>query len=415
MIGLIVAILFGGALWWLLGAAGERGTPFGKMIVAGFVLRLVMQFGIRDIPFFSHGLGGDSATYEEFGRLIAESWRQFGVHFVTADELPPLGPTSLPSNIFALLIYLNGGDTTRLGCTAVVAFATAATVLNIFALATQFGAERRNAFLISAIIYLQPAILFYTCDTYKDGLVLCFTIGALGSALRLGYKLSVVHAVVGVLCLAALWYVRFYLIFVAVAPLLVGVVGVGTKRLTRPLMAALVLGTIALALASFTDLLQATADRASQTFAVGTAANVREANATGGSGVVFDDGGVPYAALPAKLAYTLFSPFLWEGGSLGFQLGKLDVLLWYFILYRAIRAAAKADRRFILMLLTFIVPCTVMYAMSMANVGLIVRQRLVVVAAVAILAATYNPKAKLAAAAVRVRPPRRAPRQRAAA
>ena len=60
----------------------------------------------------------------------------------------------------------------------------------------------------------------------------------------------------------------------------------------------------------------------------------------------------------------------------------------------------------VVMLLTFIVPCTVMYAMSVANVGLIMRQRLVIVAATAIFAAIYTPKK--AAGVARIEVPRRA-------
>ncbi|MBX3192218.1 MAG: hypothetical protein KF819_34835 [Labilithrix sp.] len=396
MIGLILALVFGAALRAVVNASGERATTLGRIVMGGYFLRLAIQFVIREIPFFSHGLGGDSATYEEFGRMIAASWRNFGFHFVTAEELPLLGPTSLPPNLFAVLIYANGGEATQLGCTALVALAAGLTVLNVFKLSSQFGAERGTSLLFASILYFQPAFLFYTCDTYKDGLVLCFAIGALGSALRLSQRLSIVHALVGLMCVAALWYVRFYLVFVAVGPLVVGLAGVGSKNLLRPVAAAVVIATISVALASFTDILQMAADRASQTFEVGTATYIREANAAGGSGVMFDDGGVPYAALPQKLAYTVFAPFLWEGGSLGFQLGKVDVLLWYFIIYRAFLAARQTDRRLLLMLLTFIVPSTLMYAMSMANVGLIVRQRLVIVAATAILAATYKPKPKAA-------------------
>jgi hypothetical protein len=224
---------------------------------------------------------------------------------------------------------------------------------------------------------------------YKDGLVLCFTMGALGSALRLSWRLSLVHAVIGAACIWALWYVRFYLIFVTVAPLVVGIVGIGTKNVTRPVIAALLLLATLIALVSSTDILQLASERANQTFLHGTSSQVLSANASGGSGVTFDDGGSPYGALPAKLAYTLFSPFLWASGSLGFHIGKIDALLWYFILYRAIRAARTADRRLVLMLMTFLLPCTLMYAMSMSNVGLIVRQRLVIVAAAAILASLY--------------------------
>jgi hypothetical protein len=265
-----------------------------------------------------------------------------------------------------------------------------------------FNAEPKNALLFTAILYFEPAFLFYTCDMYKDGLVLCFVLGSLGSALRLGSRWSLVDAIVGLVCVWALWYVRFYLVFATVAPLAVGLVGLGGKSLTRTIMAAITLAVAAIGLAAFTDILQTASDRATETLDIATSSNVTGANRLGGSGVEFDDGGSAYGALPAKLAYTLFSPFPWQGGSFGFQLGKVDAFLWYFIVYRAIRGARqairRADSRLVVMLLSFIVPCTVMYSMSMANVGLIMRQRLVIVAATAIFAAVYTPKKRVTVA-----------------
>jgi hypothetical protein len=393
IIGVIVAVLMGGVLWAVLSAAGLRRNPvLSGVIMGGYALRLLIQPFIRSLPFFSHAAGGDSMLYEAWGKLIAYAWSRGGIHFVTAAELPEVGATSLPPNLFAFVTYLNGGEPSPFGGTAIVALAAGLTALNLYLLAVQFGAERQRALLFASIIYFQPAFLFYTSDTYKDGLVLCLTVGALGSALRLAYRLSLRHVLIGLICLAALWFVRFYLIFVTVAPLVVGVVGLNGKGVVRSLLVALALAVGAIALAGYTDLLQLASERATNTFQTGTSDAVIASNSAGGSGVVFDDGGSPLGALPAKLAYTLFSPFLWAGGSLGFHLGKLDVVLWYFVIYRAVRAVRQADRRLVIMLGTFIVPCTLMYAMSMANVGLIVRQRLVIVAAVTILAAIYKPK-----------------------
>jgi hypothetical protein len=279
-----------------------------------------------------------------------------------------------------------------LGCTATVAFAAALSALNLYALALELGADQKRALAFSAIIYFEPSFLFYTSDMYKDGLVVCFVVGALASAIRLGSKLSVRHALIGLACVGALWYVRYYLIFVTVTPLLVGIAGLGSKSFGRTVLAVLVLATGVLAIASFTDMLQLASERAEETFERGTALTSLASNASKGSGVVFDDGGVPYRALGPKIAYTLFSPFLWSGGSFGLQVGKLDVVLWYFVIYRAVRAVRTAERRVVMMLASFIVPCTIMYAMTMSNVGLIVRQRLVVVAATAVLASLYRPK-----------------------
>jgi hypothetical protein len=398
MLGPVLAIFLLLILVGVVRAAGELrdGQWFGPIVIVGFVLRLIIQTFIRDVQLFSHELGGDSFLYEAWGQLIAVIWRHNGIHFVTSDELPELGPTTLPSNIFALVIYLNDGPT-RLGCTALVALAAALTVLNVYKLALQFGALPRQAMLVGTLLYFDPALLHYSSDMYKDALVVCFVFGALASSIRLTFRFSLLHALIGIACVYALWFVRFYLVFVTVAPLLVGVLGIGSRSLVRPFVASLLMVVAALALSGYTDLLQLASERASFTFQVGTSTEVKEANlSTGGSGVAFDDGGSPYGALLPKLAYTLFSPFLWASGSIGFHIGKIDALIWYYLMYKAARAAPNIDRRLLIAILTFVVPCTIMYAMSMSNVGLIVRQRLVIVVAVAVVAALARPRETVA-------------------
>jgi hypothetical protein len=82
-------------------------------------------------------------------------------------------------------------------------------------------------------------------------------------------------------------------------------------------------------------------------------------------------------------------------GSLGLQVGKIDALLWYYLVYRAIRVSRRLwteNRSFLIMMLTFILPTIGMYATSFANVGLLARQRLVVVLGVAVMAAIHSPR-----------------------
>lgn len=395
LLGIFLAIL----LAWILlvlarGVAPRRDLRLPEVLVGGYLLRLLLSFLVRDLSLFAHGTGGDALLYEDYARLIVRLWDAGGIHYVNATELPVLGATTLPANVFALVFYV-GGAGARIGCVAVVAFATALLFLNVFSLAVEHGARPRSTLAIVTVLYLSPLMLFYTSDTYKDGLVVCFAVGALGSSIRLSRRLSATHLTIGLLSLVALWNVRFYLVFVTSAPVLVGLVGLGSRSVTRPLLLALGLFGVGLALAQFTDILQQASERASETFAQGTASNVLEANASGGSGVTFDDGGTPFGAMLPKLAYTIFSPFPWAAGSLGFQVGKLDGLIWYYILVRAVRAVRQvwfARGGLVLMLLTFLVPCTLMYATSVANVGLIVRQRIVIVVVTAVLACFYTPK-----------------------
>jgi hypothetical protein len=399
MIGILIALLLGIVLIAIIRVADKQnGMAMLGVILAGYIIRLVLQNFVREVAFFSHVAGGDCQGYEQTGVEIARLWRFIGVTFMTQKELPGLGPTVLPQNLFAGIIYLNGGEPTRLGCTALVAFGAGITCFNLYHLAIQHGADPMRARWMTTLFYLGPTYLHYTSDMFKDGLVACCVVGALASGVRLMKRVSAVHIAVGLICLWGLWYVRYYLIFLCVAPLLVGLLGMRSKSIVRPLMGSLIMVIAGIVLFSLTDAGDQVTQRAWDIYEGGIAESTLAMNAKGGSGVTFNDGGNPYGQLWLKVLYTLFSPFPWASGSFGFHIGKIDSLLIAFFILRAWSAwRAKEVRLVFLMIMTFVVPCTIAYATSMANIGLIARQRLVVVVAVAFLASFYEPATKTAA------------------
>lgn len=363
-------------------------------IQGAYALRLLLQNFLRDIPFFSSGFGGDWDTYAYLGQLASAVWTHTGVRYMTNDDLPGMGSTTLPANVFGLIIYLNDGQLTRLGCTAVVAIAACITCHNLYRLAIELGADDKFAFRVMVLTLFGPAFLMYTADTYKDGFVALFTTAAVASGIRLAHRFSLWQVAVGIACLVALWQVRFYMVFFSLASLVVGLTGVRSRTLWRPLATALLLVAVAIFAMSYTDILGSASERASETFLTATNEGVRNENAQGGSGVMFDDGGSAFGSFGPKVAYTLFSPFPWQFGSIGFQIGKLDAFIWYFLAYRAFLAGRRLLRErptLLLMFLAFVVPVVVAYAATMSNIGLIVRQRIPMVLVCALLATLSEP------------------------
>jgi len=365
-------------------------------IQGAYVLRLVLQNFLRDIPFFSSGYGGDWDTYAYLGQLASAVWTHSGFHYMTDDELPGMGSTTLPANVFGVVIYLNDGELTRLGCTAVVAIAACLTCHNLYRLALELGANEKFAFKVMVLTLFGPAFLMYTSDTYKDAFVALFTTAAVASAMRLAHRFSLWQASVALLCMVALWQVRFYMVFFSLASLVVGLTGVRSRTVWRPFVTALALVAVAIIAMNYTDILGSASERASQTFTTATNETVRNENAQGGSGVTFDDGGNPFGTFGPKVAYMLFSPFPWQPGSLGFQIGKLDVFIWYFLAYRAFRAGRRLARdrpTLLFMFLAFVAPVVVAYSATMSNIGLIVRQRIPMMLVCALLATLSEPAA----------------------
>ncbi len=386
MLSVAVFFLFAASLVALLHARRELGTGIGLYVLCTFGSRVLLHLVVRSTPLFAHGMGGDAYSYEQIAQWIAEQWSIHGVRFMEMHDNLLIGDTSLPPNMFALMIFLNGGETTSLSCTLIVAFAICLTAFNFFALAMDLGATRRVATWMTIATFTSPAVVFYTSDMYKDGLVLMFTLGAVGSALRLSRRFSLLHAGIGALCLGALWFVRYYLVFFSLGPIIVVYMGFGAKGWIRPVLSSLVV------LAGFGALLATALGQEVATNVDGTLTNQAAGNAYGGSAVQLDHG---LGAVPIRLLYTLFAPFPWTGGTTGLHLGKLDTLFFTALLFRAalaIRKLYRRERSTILGLGAFIVPTTLAYAMTFANMGLMVRQRLPIVVAVALLATLSFPR-----------------------
>jgi hypothetical protein len=341
------------------------------------------------VAFFSHGVGGsDALSYQIVAAGIVRAWDAGGVRWLTADELGNAYKVALPCHVYAAVMRIVD-NTEALAPTAVAAFVACLTCLVTYRFALMLGATERAAQWLLATMLFGPAFLYYTSDCYKDGINAFLTVSAVALATANARRFSVLRLMSLGACLFALWFVRPYMVALCSIPLAVGVLGVGRvslKRLPLILLVAALFGVAGASVLADTEQLSNTI---STQFEVGTAAGSREYNALGGSGVVFDDGGKAWGALHWKLLYTLLAPFPWSGGSIGMQIGKLETVLFYAILlgaWRSTRALARTSPSTLVPLLSFAVPTTIAYALTMSNVGLIVRQRLPVVMVLAVLA-----------------------------
>jgi len=364
----------------------EVDRRVAALVLGNYALRLAIAPFTRNLNVFTNA-GTDSAGYEFLGQVIAHQWRYTGIHYVGGDELPVLSETSLPPNLFALVIHLNG-EAAHLGCTAIMAAAASLVCLDVFLIARLLGAPSNVALRTAALVGVLPSFLFYTSNSYKDGLVTLFVVGIFGCAIRLSRAFSVTTLALAGVFSIGLWLTRFYLLFIVPAPLLLGFLGLRSRSILRTVLAMLVVVGSATALYSYSSAPEVATTRAAQTFTAATSQDVLDANSQGGSGVTFDSSS-PVGSFVPKLLYTLFSPFPWQSGSLGLQIGKVEALVWFYFFYRAVRAAIamwRMQRSDLLMFFSLVIPLTVAYALSFANIGLIVRQRIGIVIIVMLLA-----------------------------
>ncbi|GLW96936.1 hypothetical protein Misp02_10230 [Microtetraspora sp. NBRC 16547] len=358
------------ALWVLLLAFAAR------LLIHALVIRTGL------LPY-----GGDNYAYEKRALEIVAYWKREGVQFVTSDQISGLYSVAVPCNIFALVFYLCGGPAT-LACTSVVALIACALCIVMYRFARLIGADERAAYRLLVLTAFMPALLLHTSSTFKDGFNAFLVVACLGLAASNVQKFDIRKLLLLAPLLWALWNVRPYMVFMCGLPLLLGFVG--SKRALPMCTLALFTGFLSLFIL-FPDATQNVAIETIQgQLDQGQSEVVRSENAEGGSGVVFDDGGNPWSAILPKLFYTLLSPFPWTGGSMVLQLGKIETLVWYYLLFWALRGVRdlwRHDRRLLMIILLFVVPCTIAYATSMSNIGLIFRQRMPIVMVVSLLSA----------------------------
>ncbi|MEU6415718.1 hypothetical protein [Microbispora sp. NPDC046933] len=341
---------------------------------------LVLRTGL--LPY-----GGDNYTYEYRASKIVALWEREGFQFVTSDQITDLYSVAVPCNIYALIIYLCGGPA-PLACTAVVALIACALCIVMYRFARLIGADERASYRLLALMAFMPAFLLHTSDMFKDGFNAFCVVACLALATSNVQKFDIRKILLLIPLLWALWNIRPYMVFMCGLPLILGFVA--SKRVL-PLCTLTLLAGFLACLIFFPESTENLAVETMQAqLAQGQSKEAIRANSDRDSGVVFNDGGNPWGALPAKVVYTLLSPFPWTGGSIVLQLGKIETLLWYYLLVRAVQGGRelwRRERRFLMVILLFVLPCTIVYATSMANIGLIFRQRMPIVLVVSLLSA----------------------------
>ncbi|MEU8060137.1 hypothetical protein [Microbispora bryophytorum] len=367
----------------LEGAVARRAFP---VLLLAFAARLLVHVFVTRSGVIHYG--GDNRVYEIWATEIVASWKSAGFHVVTAEENPALAGVALPCHLFAVVMYLCGGPA-PLACTAVVAVVACALCVVMYRFARLLGADERAAFLLLVVTAFLPSFLLHTSDTYKDGLNAFLVVASLYLGVSMARRFEVRKVLILGCLLWALWNVRSYMVFMCLVPLAVSLLGVDRGFSPRRLLAfgALLAGA---AFIYYGVIGSAAVEVLMDQLDTGQSDVVRQANGDGGSGVSFDDGGSAWSSLGLKLLYTVFSPFPWAQGSLALQLGKIDALVSYFLLFAAVRGARflwRTDRRVLIILLFFLVPGVIVYSTTMANVGLIFRQRMPIVMVASLLAA----------------------------
>ena len=171
MIGVLLALVLPFGILAALRSLPDRGQDprLAPVVLAGYAARVVASLFVGGASLFSYGGGSDADWYGVQADAIARLWHFSGLRYVTQDEAPDLGSTSLPQNVFALVDYVNG-EATHIGCAALIAALGCLAVIHMYAIAIEMGASEASALYTIAVVLFMPGFVLYTSDTYKEGL-----------------------------------------------------------------------------------------------------------------------------------------------------------------------------------------------------------------------------------------------------
>ncbi|MCC6452744.1 MAG: glycosyltransferase family 39 protein [Acidobacteria bacterium] len=380
---------------YLLMAAGISGlviltiyrtTDEPETVTKIFLLALALRFGVGmlihifDLREF---FGGDANTYDRYGHQIVQVWSgQAGTFspFELFQTTRMSGPGWGMHYLVGAIYYIFGRDILipQTFCGAL----GAATAPAVYVLARRLYESKRVARTAAILIAIMPAMVIWSSQLMKDGLVLLFLVVGTIAVLKLQEKLSILAVAVLGICFVGILSLRFY-IFYMVAVAAVGSLVVGTSgrlRTFAPRLAALLI--LGLGLTYFgviriatTDISRATDLRNVQRSRLDLARSA-DSGFSEESDVSTPEGAL--ATIPVGLTFLFLAPFPWMAANLRQAVTIPETLLWYAtipfiisgLLYTIRRRFSRA-----LPVLIFTVMLSIAYAIFQGNVGTAYRQR----------------------------------------
>ena len=358
------------------------GWAFVIRALVGFLAYALTIYG--DLPIVE-----DARFYEQIGYEVAEDW--LSGKSVDFESLPEGVQTArLLVTAIAVFYFMTGGVRALPVLLVVYSAVTALVPIYVYRIARALDAPETAARRAGWLVTLSPAFVFWSGSLYKEGLTLLLLSVAAYHTLRLqsGWTARSVGGLV--LCVVALWGVRFYLaVLLALAAgmsLLWGrAVGTGPQARAPVIARQVVILSIfaavivSVGLAARTDRVLFESDEGVLVdLDVRRAGSAKEAR----SGYLQDASvATPEEALwysPVGLVYFLTVPLPWQFGSVRQNLIIPENLFWlalYPLMVVGGGRALRSNRGGLVFLLLMTAGMCVVYSLLVANVGTAYRMR----------------------------------------
>ena len=379
---LLSIVTLSAAVVFLIYRTTDEPETVAKIFLLALLMRLAVGvfieiFDLRD--FF----GGDSKSYDYWGHQLTLVWAGKGGTLSPFElhRIASLSGSGWGMNYFVAAIYFVFGRNIFIAQT-ICGVLGAATAPAVYVLSRKLYENRRVARTAAILIAIMPAMIVWSSQLLKDGLVLLFLVVGTIAVLKLQEKLSILAVAVLGICFVGILSLRFY-IFYMVAVAAIGSLVVGTSGRLRtfvPRLAALLL--LGLGLTYFGVIRIATTDISRATDLQNVQRSRLDLARSADSGFSEEsDVSTPTGALatiPVGLTFLFLAPFPWMAANLRQAVTIPETLLWYATIPFIISGLVYTIRRRFsraLPVLIFTVMLSIAYAIFQGNVGTAYRQR----------------------------------------
>jgi hypothetical protein len=355
-----------------------------------FLIRVAVGFLAFALTLYSDlNIVEDAGFYEEMGYEVAQDW--LSGRAVDFDGLPAGVQTArLLVGGIAVFYYITGGVRALPVLLVVYSAVTALVPVYIYRLALELQASENAARRAGWLVALSPAFVFWSGSLYKEGLTLLLLSLAAYHTLRLQLGWRERSVITVMLCVFALWGVRFYLaILLALAVVLSLLWGrmpragqsrgvpVFVRQAAVLSVFAVVVISVGLAVRTENVLLESD-EGVLVNLDVRRAGSAREAQSGYLQEASVASPGEALQYFPLGLLYFLTVPFPWQLGAIRQNLIIPENAFWlglYPLIVVGISRAFKANRPGTVFLLLMTGGMCVVYALLAANVGTAYRMR----------------------------------------
>jgi len=331
----------------------------------------------------------DARFYEEMGHEVARDW--LAGRSVDFDSLPEGVQTArLLVTVIALFYWMTGGVRALPILLVAYSAVTALVPVYVYRFTRQLRTSEVTAIRAGWLVALSPAFVFWSGSLYKEGLTLLLLSVAAYHTLRLQARWHASSLAVVVLCIGALWDVRFYLAILLTLAVGLSLSSRGASMAQRSrgrgafvrraaVMSAFAAAIISVGISVRTEHTLLESDEGVLVnLDVRRAGSAREAR----SGYLQEASvATPEDALkyfPVGLVYFLTVPFPWQLGAVRQNLIIPENVFWlalYPLMIVGIRQGLKSNRPGTVFLLLMTGGMCVVYALLAANVGTAYRMR----------------------------------------